>query len=210
MDQISDLSIFKLISANYASLVFDSKKDVLYSSGAYSRYVFIHEKNYELAIELCSSVQNMNLIAGDYQGFATASSFISMSYNKLYEKSKDQELFNKAFYFNEEVYYELENGYITLKGKANPSDAISQFIVFVNWIELISMNVELSENMKKSLSNAISDFSLLFEQKDGKINVISFPAVQYYIDSFKEFSKSSIIKEIKELEPLFRKINFSS
>ena len=72
------------------------------------------------------------------------------------------------------------------------------------------MNVELSENMKKSLSNAISDFSLLFEDEDGKINVTSFPAVQFYIDSFKEFSKSSIIKEIKELEPLFRKINFSS
>ena len=151
----------------------------------------------------------MNLIAGDYQGFATASSFISMSYNKLYQKTKEQELFNKAFYFNEEVYYELENGYITLNGKANPSDSISQFILFVNWIELISMNVELNDNMKKSLSNAISDFTILFEGKNGKINIISFPAVQFYIESFKEFSKSSTIKEVKELEPLFRKINFS-
>ena len=32
----SDLSIFKLVSKNYSSLIFDSKKYVLYSTGAYS------------------------------------------------------------------------------------------------------------------------------------------------------------------------------
>ena len=206
----SDLSIFKLASKNYSSLIFDSNKDVLYSTGAYSRFIFTDDKNYQLALELSEYVKNMNLIAGDYRGLSTASGFISMCYNKLYKENNDQELFEKAFYFNEEVYYELENGYVTSKGKGNPIDSISQFIVFVNWIELLSLNVNISDNMQKSLSNAVNDFIVIFQNENSKVVIPEIPFLKDYIQAFKEFSEKPSLEEVNVLITLFETIEFSN
>ena len=205
----SELSIFKLISKNYSSLLFDSKKDVLYTTGAYSRFVFTSEKNYELALDLSNTVKNMNLIAGDYRGLSTASSFISMSYNELYKKSKDQELFDKAFYFNEEVYYELEGGYIIENGKGNPADSISQFIVLVNWIQLLSLNSNIGDTMKKSLSNAVNDFIMIFQNDTGKISIVESYAIKDYIQIFQTLSDSPLLVDIEVLIPLFEKVEIN-
>jgi hypothetical protein len=204
----SDLSIFKLISKNFSSLIFDLKKDVLYSAGAYSRFIFTNDENYELALDLSNSVKDMNLIVGDYRGYSTASSFISMCYNKLYEINTDSALFEKAFYFNEEVYYELENGYSLADGGVNYIDSISQFILFVNWMGLLSMKRDLSQKMKKSLSNAINDFTSIFTDGNGEISIVEKPYLKNYIESFKKFSESNILGGMEELKPIFEKIKF--
>ena len=204
----SDLSIFKLISKNFSSLIFDLKKDVLYSAGAYSRFIFTNDKNYELALDLSNSVKDMNLIVGDYRGYSTASGFISMCYNKLYKINTDSELFEEAFYFNEEVYYELENGYSLINGEVNYVDSISQFILFINWMDLLSMNRDLSQKMKKSLSNAINDFTSIFTDGNGEISIVEKPYLKNYIESFKEFSESNIYSDMEELKPIFEKVKF--
>ena len=204
----TDLSIFKLISKNYSSLAFDLKNDVLYSTGAYSRFIYSNDKNYELARELSNAVKDMNLIVGDYQGYAIACSYISKCNNELYSKSKDLKLFEEAFYFNEEVYYELENGYSLIKGKVNIYDAVSQFIVLANWIELVSMNNKLNEKMRKCISNAINDFILIFADENGEVSIAEKNYLEDYTNKFKKFSESTISDEIDELKPIFEKVKF--
>ncbi len=203
----SDISIFRKVSKNYSSLIFDLKKDVLYSTGAYSRFIFTNDKNYELALELSKLVKNMNLIAGDYRGLSTASGFISMCYNQLYRQTNDKDLFEKAFYFNEEVYYELENGYITTNGKGNSIDSISQFIVFVNWIELLNMKENISDNMRKSLSNAVDDFVKIFADANSEVLIPNLAFLKTYFEKFNEYSKSN---NFEELQLLFKTVKITS
>ena len=202
----SDLSIFKLISKNYSSLIFDLKSDVRYSAGPYSRFIADNDNNYELARDLSNYVKDMNLIVGDYRGYSTACLYISICNNKLYTINKDPKLFKDAFYFNEEVYYELENGYSLIDGKGDPSDSVSQFIVFVNWIELLRLNGNISPKMRNRLSNAIKDFSLIFADEEGEIVIDN----KFFFDKFKKLSESNVSDEIDELKTIFEKVKFKS
>tara|TARA_Y100000991_G_scaffold215546_1_gene206440 strand:+ start:26 stop:2128 length:2103 start_codon:yes stop_codon:yes gene_type:complete len=207
----SDLGLFKLISSNYSLLKFDLKKDVLYSTGAYYRFITDHDKNYELAIELSKIVQNLNLIAGDYLGYSTASSYVSKCYNEIYKSNSQPDLFDKAFYFNEEVFYELENGYQLNNGKANISDSLSQFIILVEWISLVELNHQIDQKMESSLNNAINDFISIFGDDSGLVNIpeIGGP-IKNYFSNFKELSQDKKFKTIEPLIKLFEYVKILS
>ena len=207
----SDLGLFKLISSNYSLLKFDLKKDVLYSTGAYYRFITDHDKNYELAIELCKIVQNLNLIAGDYLGYSTASSYVSKCYNEIYKSNSQPDLFDEAFYFNEEVFYELENGYQLNNGKANISDSLSQFIILVEWISLVELNHQIDQKMESSLNNAINDFISIFGDDSGLVNIpeIGGP-IKNYFSNFKELSQNKKFKIIEPLIKLFEYVKILS
>ena len=130
-----------------------------------------------------------------------------MCNNKLLAKTNDLKLFEEAFYFNEEVYYELENGYSLIDGKGDISDSVSQFKIFVNWIELLSLNEDISQQMKSRLSNAINDFFLIFADENGEVLIGEKGNVKD-IDKLKKFSESTVSDEINELKPIFEKVKF--
>tara|TARA_X000000950_G_scaffold142795_1_gene176994 strand:+ start:2516 stop:6829 length:4314 start_codon:yes stop_codon:yes gene_type:complete len=210
INEDSDLALFKLISSNYSLLKFDLKKDVLYSTGAYSRFVKDHDKNYELALELSKIVQNLNLIAGDYMGYSISSNYISLCYIELYKVKSITDFFNEAFYFNEEVFYELENGYQITNGKANIFDSFSQFIILVNWINLIKANHPIDQQMKSSLNNAINDFISIFGDGSDIVAIPEIGPFKSYFSDFKELSKDSKLKTIEPLLKLFESVRISS
>tara|TARA_B100001093_G_scaffold239338_1_gene229259 strand:- start:8 stop:4318 length:4311 start_codon:yes stop_codon:yes gene_type:complete len=206
----SDLALFKLISSNYSLLKFDLKKDVLYSTGAYYRFITDHEKNYELALELSKIVQSLNLIAGDYVGYSTASGYVSKCYNEIYKLNCQSDLFEEAFYFNEEVFYELENGYQLVNGKANIFDSFSQFILLVNWICLVKENHHINQQMESSLNNAFNDFISIFGDDSDLVKIPEIGPLKSYFSNFKELSQDSKFKTIEPLIKLFKSVKISS
>ena len=194
----SATALFSIISKNYNDLDFNSKTDVLYSTGSYSRYILTKEKNYPLALELSQVVKDLNLVAGNYLGYSTACNCISKCFNELYKSNKDKNLFDQACNFSEQVYYELENSYIGNDTKANPQDAVSQFIVLVNWIELLSMN-SFDEKHKKSISNAVKDFIAIFSDNNSKIIL---PKLKYIEDYKNRFLKLMTTNKFIKIDPL--------
>ena len=131
-------------------------------------------------------------------GYSTACNCISKCFNELYKSNKGKNLFDQACNFSEQVYYELENSYIGNDTKANPQDAVSQFIVLVNWIELLSMN-SFDEKHKKSISNAVKDFIAIFSDNNSKIIL---PKLKYIEDYKNRFLKLMTTNKFIKIDPL--------
>ena len=158
------LELFSTLRKEFSSMDFNSKKDVLYSSGGIARYFYLIEKNYELSLRLNLDLKAMNMIAGDYQGYSIAGTFIGNCYKELYKSDQaNVSIIDDCLDNYEEMYYELENSYQTENGKAiKDEDAISQLAVLINWIDMIRIASKISEKDLKRIDTAIEYFIATF------------------------------------------------
>jgi len=191
------IALFSTLRKEFSSMDFNSKKDVLYSSGGIARYFYTIEKNYELSLKLNLDLKAMNMIAGDYQGYSIAGTYIGYCYKELYKRDQaNVSIIDDCLDNYEEMYYELENSYQTLNGKAiKDEDAISQLTVLINWIDMIRIANKISEKDLKRLDTAIEYFIATF-YKDEPIKTFHDKEVYEIIKSNAISNKTAAIQKL--------------